>query len=77
MIVQEEMNKMALATFEDTPAKNARSAWSRISAETPDNLLPGLPDRMLTRIRGRGAAYVNKARVLSVAVVTVVDNGRV
>ena len=40
-IVQEEMNKMAPATSEATLIRNVRTAWSRITPETLDNLMTG------------------------------------
>lgn len=58
-IVQEEINKMAPATSEGTLARNVRAAWSKISSETLDNLMSGMPDRMLACIREKGG-YICK-----------------
>lgn len=58
-IIQEPMNKMALAISERTLTRNVRAAWSQISAQTLDDLMSHMPDRMLAYARENGD-YIRK-----------------
>ena len=46
-IVQGELDKMEPATSEQTLVSNLQKAWRRISAETLDNLMCGMPECMI------------------------------
>lgn len=58
-IVKEELNKMKPATSEKTLIQNVQVAWRRIKAETLDNLMCGMPERMRECIRLHGG-YIGK-----------------
>ena len=58
-IVKDEVDKATPATSEATLIRNVQSAWCSISAETLDNLVCGMPERMRACVR-EGGAYINK-----------------
>ena len=53
-IVQSDLDTMKPATSEKTLIRNLQEAWRRIKAETLDNLICGMPERMpeCTRVHG-------------------------
>ena len=52
--VQQKLNQTVPATSEDTLTRNLRAAWSCIDAETLDNLVSGMTDRMRACLKERG-----------------------
>lgn len=50
-IVQDELDKMGPATNETALVRNLQKAWSSISAETLNNLMCGMPERMRECVR--------------------------
>ena len=54
-IVQGELDKLEPATSETTLVSNLQKAWCKISAETLDNLVCGMPERMRECVRLGGA----------------------
>lgn len=58
-IVKDKVDKATPATSEATLIRNVQSAWCSISAETLDNLVCGMPERMRACVR-EGGAYINK-----------------
>ena len=57
--MKDELRKMEPATCEDRLARNLRMVWLSISAETLDNLVCGMPERMRECIR-QGGGYIWK-----------------
>lgn len=58
-IMKDELSKMEPATTEDGLVRNLRKVWLSISAETLDNLVCGMPERMRECIR-QGGGYIGK-----------------
>ena len=58
-IVQNELDMMEPATTEKALIRNLQRAWLSISAETLDNLMCGMPDRMRECVR-LGGGYIGK-----------------
>ena len=58
-IVKEELKKIEQATSEKVLIQNVQVAWRRIKAETLDNLMGDMPERMRECIQMHGG-YVGK-----------------
>ena len=61
-IVQGELDKLELATSEKALVSSLQKAWGNISAETRDNLVCGMRERMREYIRLGEHVSVNKPR---------------
>ena len=58
-IVQSKLNEMPAATNRDSLIKNVKTAWSEIDPDTLENLICGMPERIKTCIKLKGA-YIGK-----------------
>lgn len=58
-IVKDQLDKMEPARSQETLIRSLKRAWLSISAETLDNLMCGMPDRMRECVRLRGG-YICK-----------------
>ena len=57
--MNDELSKMKPATTEDGLVRSLRKVWLSISAETLDNLICGIPERMRECVR-QGGGYIGK-----------------